>query len=354
MPMARLRLCVLGAGSWVVKSHLPNLALRRDQVDFIGACRIGTDALEHLQREWGFEEVSEDYREILALAPDIVVVGSPAALHYEHALAALEAGAHVLVEKPFTIRSADARALVAAAAKLDRHLLVSFGYNYRPIVFKTRAHLQRIDGLGEIEFASVEMSSITRDLLAGQGAYPLADALVRPEARTWADQSLSGGGYGQAQLSHALGVLLWLTSLRGDQVFSIKASTLGATVEHYLCGVVRYGGGAIGTISGSSAHAAAPGRDYLSVTVVGSLGELRMEFHNDVVRTYRVGRGNEVLELPPEAGRYDCDGPPNALVDLALGRVDASQSPGELGVRTVEVLEALYASSATGGPATID
>lgn len=352
--MSRLRLCVLGAGSWVVKCHLPNLARRRDSVEFVGVCRTGAEELEYLRDDWGFEVASEDYTDVLALSPDIVVVGSPAALHYEHSLAALEAGAHVLVEKPFTIRAADARELVATAKRLDRHLLVSFGYNYRPIVVETRAHLERIGGLGTIEFASVEMSSISRELLAGTGAYPLADPVLRPEARTWADPSLSGGGYGQAQLTHALGAMLWLTSLRGHEAIALTSKTMGAAVEHYMCGVVRYAGGAVGTVSGSSAHAAAPGRDYLCITVVGSEGDLRMEFHNDMVRTYRTGRGSELLDLPPQAGHYNCDGPPNALVDTALGRTEASQSSGELGLRTVEILEALYASANQRTPVSID
>lgn len=350
---SRLRLCVIGAGSWVVASHLPNLARRRDNVEFTGVCRIGAEALTQLQEQWGFAKASEDYQDILALEPDIVVVGSPAAQHYEHALAALEAGAHVLVEKPFTLTAAQARGLVGAADRLDRHLVVSLGYNYRPIVTGTREHLARIGGLGQIEFAAVEMSSVTRELLAGTGGYPLADPLFRPDTSTWADHAVSGGGYGQAQLPHALGVLLWLTSLRGESAFARMSSALGATVEHYVAGAVRFEGGALGTVTGSAAHTAANLRDYLSVTVVGSAGELRMEFHNDLVRTYTSGRGVEEVPMPPEAGRYDCDGPPDALIDLALGRIEACTSPGELGLRTVEVTEALYASARAGAAAAV-
>ncbi len=351
--MSRLRLCVIGAGSWTVASHLPNLARRRDCIDFTGICRIGAEALSRLQEDWGFAKASEDYREVLALDPDIVVVGSPAALHYEHALAALAAGAHVLVEKPFTLTTEQARSLVAEAGRRGRHIVVSLGYNYRPIVTGTRDHLARIGGLGRLEFASVEMSSVTRELLAGTGGYPRADPLLRPDARTWADQSMSGGGYGQAQLPHALGVLLWLTSLRGESAFAAMSSTLGASVEHFVAGTVTFEGGAIGTVTGSAAHAAANVRDYLSITVVGSAGELRMEFHNDLVRTYTAERGFETVPMRPEAGRYECDGPPDALVDLALGRVDVCPSPGELGLRTVEVIEALYASARAGGPVAV-
>ena len=59
------------------------------------------------------------------------------------------------------------------------------------------------------------------------------------------------------------------------------------------------------------------------------------------------------LELGAEAGRYDCDGPPNALVDLALGR-GVNRSPGWLGARTVEILAAVYESAAKRSPVTIE
>jgi hypothetical protein len=54
------------------------------------------------------------------------------------------------------------------------------------------------------------------------------------------------------------------------------------------------------------------------------------------------------LELDDEAGRYDCDGPPNVLVDLALGKDVVNESPGELAARTVELLEAAYRSARSG------
>jgi hypothetical protein len=52
--------------------------------------------------------------------------------------------------------------------------------------------------------------------------------------------------------------------------------------------------------------------------------------------------------LPKDAGVYNCDGPPNALIDLALGRDVTNHSPGELGASTVELIEAAYASMNSG------
>src|SRR4051794_35893813 len=107
-----IRIGVIGAGFFALASHLPQLARHGDRVQFVGASRKGTEMLELVRERYGFEVASEDYRDVLAAGVDACVVASPAALHHEHAKAALEAGAHVLVEKPVTLDPADAWDLV--------------------------------------------------------------------------------------------------------------------------------------------------------------------------------------------------------------------------------------------------
>ena len=110
---------------------------------------------------------------------DICVVASPSSLHHEHARAALQSGAHVLVEKPVTIDPADAWDLVATAADQGRQLLCSFGWNYLPMLRSAHGLLQRV-GIGEVEQLNISMSSVTRELLSNRGAYPDADAEFPP------------------------------------------------------------------------------------------------------------------------------------------------------------------------------
>lgn len=346
--MAKLRLGIIGAGSWTVASHLPNLAQRTDDLEFVGIARKGPDALKRIADQYGFQVASEDYQDILDAGIEVCVVASPTGLHHEHVKAALEAGAHVLVEKPVTIEPADAWDLVETAQRLDRHLLVSFGWNYRPMVVETK-RLMTERGIGTVEQVMVAMASATRELLSDTGAYPDADPDTLPESATWIDPRLSGGGYGQAQLSHALGLALWLTGLKGREVFALMSAPLDAPVELHDAIAIRYDGGAVGTLSGGSAHTGAGGNKHqLEVRAIGSEGQLHIDVEREIAWLWRTD--DEVrLPLEPEAGRYDCDGPPHALVDLALGKPGAAnQSPGELGARTVEILDAAYRSAASG------
>ncbi len=75
------------------------------------------------------------------------------------------------------------------------------------------------------------MASTTRELLANVGTYPFSAPEAAPRPETWVDPQLSGGGYGQAQLSHALGIALWITGLRAADVFALMSAPMDAPVE---------------------------------------------------------------------------------------------------------------------------
>src|SRR5262249_41141769 len=138
---------------------------------------------------------------------------------------------------------------------------------------------------------------------------------------------------------------LWLTGLRGSDVFALTSSALGAPVELHDSIVVRYDNGAIGTIAGASSHSDinAPENE-LDIRVVASGGQISVDIARG--RSW-IGRRDDdwTLDLGADGGAYDCDGPPNALVDLTLGRPVQNCSPGELGARTVEILYAVYRSA---------
>ncbi len=347
--MAKLRLGVIGAGSWAVASHLPNLERHADVVEFVAVSRLGREPLERIRKRFGFQIASEDYHDVINAGIDICVVSSPSGFHYEHAEAALEAGAHVLVEKPVTIDPKQAWDLVETAKRLNRHVVVSFGWNYKPMVREAKSLMMTGGGIGKIEQVVITMFSQTRELLSNTGVYPDAARDSLPEPATWTDPRLSGGGYGQAQLSHALGLALWLTGLRGKDVFALMSAPLAAPVELHDAIVLRYDNGAIGTLAGGSAHIGANNNKHqVEVRAIGSEGQFQIDLDRELVWRFRVPGEDVRLSFEPNAGLYDCIGPIEALVDLALGHDVENCSPIELGARTVEILDAAYRSARSG------
>ena len=346
--MRKLRLGVIGAGSWTLASHLPNFAQRRDEIEFVAVSRKGAEPLARVKDGWGFASASEDYRDVLAADLDLCLVASPTGLHHEHAKAALESGAHVLCEKAFTITPDDAWDLVATAERLDRHLVVAFGWLHRPMVIETVELMSRV-GIGDVEQVSIHMASHTRELLSDTGAYPDAAPDAAPESATWTDPAISGGGYAQAQLSHALSVALALTELEGESVFSLMTAPLGARVDLHDAFSIRFTNGAIGAMAGGSCHRDSGGNKHqLEVRAIGSEGQIHVDCERELAWLYRADGKDIRLDVAPDAGSYDCDGPPHNLVDLVLGNTTVNRSPGFLGARTVDILAAGYRSAASG------
>ena len=348
--MKPIRLGVIGAGSWAVAAHLPALKARAE-VEFVAVNRHDPAMLEKIREDWGFALASEDHEDVLDQAPDIVVVSSPSRFHHAHAKAALEAGAHVLCEKPMTIEPADAWDLVETAKRVDRQLLVSFGWNYMPMV-RQAVELIREHSIGTLEHLTVHMSSATRELLSNTGAYPDASPQSVPEQATWTDPAVSGGGYAQAQLSHALGLALGLVPDAVTEAFAFGASPMDAPVELHAAAALRFSGGGVGVLSGGSNHVGASNNKHeLEVRAIGSEGQFIIDVHRDLVWLYKPSGVDITVDLPEGAGSYAMQGPANALVDVALGDLTANTAPGHLGARTVEALDLVYASLRTGQPA---
>lgn len=346
----RLRVGVIGAGVWAQVSHIPTLLERADEIELVGVCRKGVDELRHVADKFGFAMASEDYRDVLAEGIDVCIVASPVGFHHEQALAAMEAGAHVLIEKPVTIDPADSWHLAARSAELGRHVVVAFGWNYLPTFIEAQA-LWGSDGVGTIEHVMVHMASGTRQLLDGTSLFSAGPTDEVVDTRTWTDPAVSGGGYGQAQLTHILGWMLGVTSLRADQVFALGSQPEGAPVELHDAFSVRFRGGATGSVSGASFHSGVQSdRHQYEIRVFGTDGQLHADLERDRLWFWRTDRPEVEVALPPNAGAYHCRGPVHTLLDLAQGRHVVNRSPIELGARTVEVLAAAYASMKSGNP----
>lgn len=344
----RVRVGVIGAGVWAQVSHIPTLLARVDEIELVGVCRKGAGELREVSGRFGFAVASEDYRDVLAAGVDVCIVSSPVIHHYEHALAALESGAHVLIEKPVTIEPAHAWHLAARAEELGRQVVVAFGWNYLP-TYELAIALWSRGGVGTIEHVMIHMASGTRELLAGTSLYSAGPTDAVVDTRTWTDPAISGGGYGQAQLPHILGWALGVTSLRAEQVFALASRPSGADVELHTCLSVRFGGGATGSVSGASFHSGSQAdRHQYEIRVFGSDGQLHADLERDRLWLWRHDQPVEEIALPPDAGAYRCDGPVNTIVDLALGRDVVNRSPIELGARTVDVLSAAYRSMHSG------
>lgn len=350
-----LRLGVIGAGAWAIAAHLPAFA-RRDDVLPLIVSRRDPMLLERVRDQFGFSQASTDWRDVIAARPDLVVITGPVALHAQQVRAALEADAHVLCEKPFTISAADAWDLTVLASERRRHLVLCYAWNEMGIVEGLRRLLDEDGGVGRIEHIALEMATVVRDLLARGATYLGPDEFSPPRAETWADAAVSGGGYGQGQLTHGLGLLFRVApGLRAAEVAAFTGAPDGAPVELHDAIAVRFENGAIGTVGGASTPAGTFGDVHqLTLRLTGSRGVAVLDLGAESIRRSR-GAGDDLRpELTRDDVRWSFQRVVDRFVDLAAGRTDENRSPGELGARVVEVLETSYRSAASGRLENVD
>jgi predicted dehydrogenase len=354
MPTAtKARLGFIGAGWWATANYMPLLA-RRDDVELAAVCRLGRDELLRVQERFGFPFATEDAAELVRQPGlDAVVVTSPHTLHYQHARLALERGLHVMCDKPMCTRGDDARELVRLANEEGLHLLVPYGWHYKPFVQTAKAWLDS-GRVGRVQHVLCHMASPIRDLLEGkpfqtQGNTGQAgDVLFQPDPRTWADPQVAGGGYGHAQLSHSTGMLCWLTGLVPEAVHAFMSAP-GARVDLYDALSVRFQGGAIGTVSGAGTVPPGGMTSYqVDLRIFGDEGMLLLDCERARLELRRHDGTSEALDLPADAGAYSCDGPPVNFVELVTGKTAVNWSPGEAAMRSVLLLDAAYRSAASG------
>jgi predicted dehydrogenase len=338
---------VVGCGWWATRAHLP--ALHADPDAVIAAVADPDDARRGAVAErFGVDRTFAGADEMLAAVPlDGVIVATPHRFHYPAARAALEHDAHVLVEKPMTIRPQDGHALVALAAARDRELVVGYPWHWNAQLLDVRARLAT-GAIGTIEHASCLFASTARDLYRGR-AEALRDVLGYPMAApgdaTYSDPVLSGGGQGQTQLTHSAALLLWLTGLRPLAVSAMTAQ-FELAVDLVDALAVRFDGGALASLS-STGSLAGGFDDILEYRIFGSEGHLLLDPGRGLATIARAGEAPLTLPAPSADERYPEDAPARNLVQLCLGR-DSNGSPGALGARVVDVVDAMYRSARLG------
>ncbi len=123
------RVAYLGAGTIVKYAHIPNFQALAN-TESVAICDVDATRAGRLAEGAKIPGVYSDYRRLLdEVRPDITVVATPNVFHKEMALAALDAGSHVLCKKPLALTYADAAELFAAAAA--KGLTLTVGTHFR-------------------------------------------------------------------------------------------------------------------------------------------------------------------------------------------------------------------------------
>ncbi|MFP4145382.1 MAG: Gfo/Idh/MocA family protein [Phycisphaeraceae bacterium] len=152
----KLRVAFIGAGG-IAARHLEALA-KWDDAEVVALVDVNEEMMARHAEQFGVDKkhLYTDSAEMLArVEPGAVSVCTPNGLHKENTIAALDAGAHVIVEKPMAMTGEEAQEMVDAAERNDRKLVIGFQYRFEPRTrLLRRAREQGV--LGEVMFGRVQ------------------------------------------------------------------------------------------------------------------------------------------------------------------------------------------------------
>ena len=348
-----VRIGVIGTGWWATQFHLPALAAN-EHAQVTAVADRDERKLAAAADAFGIAHRYTDHGELLASGEvDAVLVVVPHAAHYAIARDALAAGVHVMVEKPMTLHAGEAWELVDLARERSLHLQLGYTYQFTRHAARAKEVFEHGE-LGELILVSGLFASMVESYYRGKPdeyADVMGFPITGPAPDTYSDPAVSGGGQAMTQITHAMGMVFWLTGGRADQVYAyMEDRDLAVDLADAIS--YRFDGGAIGTMG--STGSLKPGQSQQQeLRYYGTEGFLLQEIWAGLLEIHRNDGSVEVVPPLGDDERYPAGAPSAGLVDLVRG-AGANRAPGEPAAATVEFLELAYRSARERRPVRRD
>lgn len=274
-PTNPLQLAIIGPGRMgqLYARIIDELATTR-LVAFCGRSEASTQAAARAHQVPGY--ANGDYGAMLAAHPEVeaVIVAASEWAHREPVLAALDAGKHVLVEKPMAIAAADAAAMVDHAQQAGVQLMVCHSLRF-DLRFAAMRQAVASGAIGEVLHLYARRHAAQVAVNRVLGRFPLAYWLA----------------------PHDIDMMLWTT---GSPVAKVMAYSRagGKTKEDFIIAVLTFANGAIGVLESSWGTPAVSGQPLTEqFTVRGTAGMVELLSNQTGVGVYRAGAPPEYPDI---------------------------------------------------------
>jgi predicted dehydrogenase len=259
------------------RAHIP--AFQANGCRVVAVCQRDQASAKKIADAYGIPQVFASWQETLERArPEIVVIATPPHLHKDIALAAVDAGAHVLCEKPVAMTRAEARAMVDAASRARRVAMTGFNWRFP-------AAMQRLHAMVHDGFVGRVMH-VTGRWFGARWADETA-------AATWRmDPAQAGHGAMGDMGVHLVDLARWTcgdvrrlvahTGI-GYPARTVPGSTKSADADDYATLVAELASGAEATLSVSRV---AHGRNDHTLEIYGTRGALAYRLTRDQPQWY--------------------------------------------------------------------
>ena len=235
-----MKYALIGCGRIAV-NHIK--AVVNNNLELVAVCDIVPSQIDILFEKTGYTGTPErytDYREMLTRHPELelVAVATDSGVHAEIALACLDAGCHVIIEKPMAMSMADADAIIRKAEETDRKVTICHQNRFNLAVQRMRGALEHG------RFGKLSHGSIHVRWNRNRAYY---------EQAPWRGRWASDGGALMNQCIHGIDLLRWMM---GDEIEEVYGQTRQQFHDYLECedigmAVLKFKNGAIATVEGT-------------------------------------------------------------------------------------------------------
>jgi predicted dehydrogenase len=325
--MSNVRVAILGAGG-MAGYHARRLKNIPD-AEVVAVCDVEPQQVrKFLETNYPGEahqpaEFTDPARMYAEAKPDAVIIATPHTLHFEHGMQALDAGCHVLMEKPMVTNSDQAHKLAERVRQSGKIFVIGYNTPSTP-EFQYLRELIRSGELGRLEMVS---------------GWLLQD-WKRGTTGSWRQNpALSGGGQLYDSGAHLLNSLVWSVDQPVQEVHAF-IDNQDAPVDINGTLNIRFADGTLASIMIGGNCASSGAGMYLAFED----GRVEIDgWGGTWIKVYRRGEGQ--VKYPPITGKANVA--VDNFIDAIQGRAEPRTSP-QNGVNQSELMDAVYESARTG------
>lgn len=325
----------LGEGTRHMKAYQEN-----PEYELLAVCDTDSGILNRRTAEFPFLRTTLDYRDILKMKDvDVVSIASPDFFHAEQSIAAMEAGKHVLCEKPMTLCLEEARAIIDAVRRTQRTFMIAHPTRYTP-AFCLAREMIRNGEIGKLFMVESEYEHNYEDAKGFNN--------WRMDSRR---DPLLGGG------CHAVDLVRWITDAPIEEAFAYTnhlAMPLWPVNDSYLC-LFKFANGVIGRVTCSIGV----NRPYTMRSVFsGTEGTIVCDNMSDHILfakkayPYTMDAGGKFASIPLKNDSHNVVSQVALMADIVL-RGQENHAGAVEGARTIAACIAAIESAKTGLPVRV-
>lgn len=218
--MKALKLGIIGAGSFVIKRHIPEIIKEKKKIKLVSICRRNVKNLDKIGKKFKIKSLYTNHIEMLKREKlDVVLIASPHTLHYQHAVDVLKYNCHVIIEKPIATSVNDVKKIINLSIKKNKKVIPIYNPPYESHMMELKKLISNKKKFGKIEHVNLTWLDYKSPFF-GKGPFIKSQISEIMPTNFRLNKNLSAGGILFDSGCHLIAELIWIINKKPKTIFA--------------------------------------------------------------------------------------------------------------------------------------